>query len=226
MKRYLFWPVTGLLMLMLVGSAGGAFAAQDEAARLGKASHTLQLAISSNQIPQNVLKSAYGIAIIPEYWKAAVLGGWEHGNGVLMVKEAANNWSDPSFISVSGGSIGAQVGVETGDMILVFRDKSSVDRLLAGRFELGADATVAAGPVGAKAEGTTMHEDVLAYVRSQGGFIGASVTGTVISVDDNANAKFYGMNKVTPQMIFSGQVKTPKAAQDLVATIDKLTRSA
>lgn len=226
MKRLFLWPVFGLLAIALIGTSATVSFASDEATRVDKAARTLQSAVSSKEIPPSVLKDAYGVAIIPEYWKAALLGGWEHGNGVLMVKQGPDKWSDPSFISVSGGSLGAQVGFESSDMILVFRNKDSVNRLLAGRFELGADATVAAGPAGAKALGTTIHEDVLAYVRTQGGFIGASVSGSVISVDEDGNSAFYGMKNVTPQMIFAGQVKTPKAAQDLRATLERLTATA
>ncbi len=226
MKKLFLWPVFGLLAIALIGASATISFASDESTRVDKAGRTLQSAVSSKEIPPSVLKDAYGVAIIPEYWKAALLGGWEHGNGVLMVQQGPDKWSDPSFISVSGGSLGAQVGFESSDMILVFRNKDAVNKLLAGRFELGADATVAAGPAGAKAQGTTIHEDVLAYVRTQGGFIGASVSGTVISVDEDGNSAFYGMKNVTPQMIFAGQVKAPKAAQDLRATLEKLTATA
>ena len=103
-------------------------------------------------IPEALLNRAEAIAVIPGFWKAAWVIGGRHGRGVILVRKGKEKWSYPAFISMTGGSVGFQIGVQRADIILVFKNKKSVSTIAQGKFTLGADAGVAAGPVGRKAE--------------------------------------------------------------------------
>lgn len=221
MKKFLYWSLTGLLSIFMVGSAVTAALASNESTTLSSSTRTLQTAVSSKTITQDQLKKAAGIAIIPGYWKAALVGGWQHGVGVMLEKEPDGSWSNPVFISVSGGSVGPQVGFKSGDMIMVFNTKKAVDQVLNGRFNLGVSSSASAGP-GATAQTGTVPADVDTYIDTHGGFIGVSAKGAEISVEQDANSKAYG-KKESAQTILAGQVNAPAAAKDLQKTADKLT---
>lgn len=145
---------------------------------------------SPQGIPSDVLQNAAGIAIIPNMVKAGFIAAGRHGQGVLLTHKG-NEWSLPVFMSISGGSLGLQAGVETSDVVLVFQNARSMDNLIAGNFNLGADAIVAAGPAGAAAKASTSNADILSYKRTGGLFAGVSVTGGVLSLDREATRDFY-----------------------------------
>jgi lipid-binding SYLF domain-containing protein len=146
------------------------------------------------QIPAPVLANARGIAIIPGELKAGFIFGGELGQGVLMTRSPKGSWSPPAFISVAGGSFGLQIGGEARDIVLIFNTARSVDLVENGRLKLGGDASVTAGPVGGDFAVTTDIPEVYSYVRSFGAFIGATVEGSVLSFDFNANSDFYGVS--------------------------------
>jgi lipid-binding SYLF domain-containing protein len=149
----------------------------------------------SGFIPASVMKSAAGVAIFPGFFQAALLAGGSHGSGVLLSNEGNNRWSRPLFVSLSGGSLGAQVGVESSDLILVFRNRSVFDQVATGKsFTLGADASVAAGHMGKAASTTTVGAQILAYKRSSGLFAGAAVNGSVLSIDDEPTLAYYNLS--------------------------------
>lgn len=151
----------------------------------------------SGLIPASVMKSAAGVAIFPRMFQAALLAGGRHGSGVLMANEGNNQWSRPLFVSLSGGSLGAQVGVESSDLVLVFRSRSAFDQVARGKsFTLGADASVAAGHMGKAASTTTSGAQILAYKHSSTGlFAGAAVNGSVLSIDDEATIAYYNLSE-------------------------------
>jgi len=143
-------------------------------------------------IPAFVLHNAKGIAVIPGEVKAGFIFGGELGGGVLVSRLPNGSWSPPALISVAGGSFGLQIGGEVRDIVLVFNTNSSMANIENGRINLGGDVSVAVGPGGADVGMTTNVPQVYSYVRSAGAFIGATVEGSVLSFDFNANRDLYG----------------------------------
>ena len=146
------------------------------------------------RIPAYVLENAKGIAVIPGELKAGFIFGGELGGGVLVSRLPDGSWSPPAFISVAGASFGLQIGGEARDIVLVFNTVRSMDFIENGRVKLGGDASVTAGPVGADAGVTTDIPEIYSYVRSVGAFIGATVEGSVLSFDFDANRDLYGIS--------------------------------
>lgn len=168
-------------------------------------------------LPQALLRDAHAIAVIPDVVKAGLVLGGRHGRGLLSVKSPDGTWSNPSFIRLSGGSIGWQAGVQATDVILVFRSQRGVDTIVNGKFTMGADASVAAGPVGRSAAASTdgqLRAEIYSYSRSRGLFAGVALDGSVISIDHRSNQRIFGRN-VTPRRIFEGGVaNVPGAVVD------------
>ncbi len=145
-------------------------------------------AIPLKGIPPALLKDAHGVAIIPRVIKAGLVVAGRGGHGVVLTKDANGVWGEPTFLNFGGGSVGFQVGVSATDVVLVFREKKSLDRLLEGKakFKLGGDAAVAAGPVGRTLEGATdgkLQAEIYSYSRSKGLFAGVSVEGAILHAD-------------------------------------------
>jgi len=152
-------------------------------------------------IPQRMLADAQGIAIVPHMVRGAFVVGLQHGRGVLLVRDAAGNWQPPNMIQISGGSIGYQIGVQSTDLILVFRTPQSVANLLKRTIKIGVDASAAAGPVGRQASASTdlpMQAEILSYSRARGAFVGVSIDGSSISLDPAAQAAYYQPNGMVP----------------------------
>jgi lipid-binding SYLF domain-containing protein len=185
---------------------------------------------SDKSIPEKLLEKSAGIAIIPDVIKAAYILGGRHGNGVLLVRGKDGVWSNPSFIGLTGGSIGWQIGIESADVILVFRTPRSIENITRGKFTLGADAGVSAGPLGRSAEASTDAElkaEIYAYSRSRGLYAGLSFQGASLHVDAKANQSFYGLKGVGPQTIFEGKVlQVPDVALKLRKALEDFSRPA
>lgn len=159
-------------------------------------------------IPSDLLKEARAIAVIPSLLKAGFIFGGRRGEGLISVKRADGTWSDPSFITLTGASVGFQIGVSSTDVVLVFRTKHGVDTIVNGKFTFGVDATAAAGPVGRSASADTdqnMKAEIYSYSRSRGLFAGAAINGGALRIDYDANAEVYGKD-ITPRRIFEGGV--------------------
>jgi len=168
---------------------------------------------SDKSIPESLIEDCAGIAIIPDVIRAGLIIGGRHGKGVLLVRTGDGGWTDPAFIDLKGGSIGWQVGVQSADVILVFRTPRSVEGFSDGKFTLGADAGISAGPVGRTAEASTDSElkaEILSYSRSRGLFVGLTLQGSSIQEDRKANRNFYG-GEISPKDILAG--KTPAAPE-------------
>jgi lipid-binding SYLF domain-containing protein len=178
---------------------------------------------SDQTIPQSILKSAGGIAIVPGLLKAALGIGGQYGKGVMSVRMPSGAWSSPSFITVGGGSIGLQLGGESVDLVLVFKTPSGVFMAERGKVTFGVNASVAAGPIGRRASASTtaqFNAEVLSYARSKGLFAGASVDGLHLGIDDDANAAFYRSDTISTKRIFGGDV--PVLPNDAVAFVNAL----
>jgi len=182
------------------------------------------------RVPDVLLSRAYGIAVIPDVTKVAFIFGGRHGNGVLVVRDKLTSpWSNPTFVSITGGSWGLQAGAQSSDIILVFTTKTGVEGIAGGKLTLGADASVATGPVGRQGSAATdlnFNAEIYSYARTRGLFGGIALDGSVISIDGSANAAFYGKRGVTATEIFAGQSPTaPPAAQRFLERLAQLTRS-
>ncbi len=145
-------------------------------------------------IPQQLLSGAEGIAIIPKVIKGGFMVGARYGRGTLLVRDNNGGWHAPVFVSITGGSFGWQVGVQSTDVILVFKTKKSIEGILTKKFTLGVDAAAAAGPIGRQASAATdvqLDAEIYSYARSRGLFLGASLDGSMLQMDGVANAAYY-----------------------------------
>ena len=197
------------LVLLATLCAGTAVAGSAEDARARNAVRVLTdiQAIPESAIPDKLLDEARAIVIVPDTLKIGFVAGWRRGHGLLSVKNADGTWSNPSFVSLTGGSIGLQAGVQSSDVVLVFRGDRGLESIVNGKFTLGADAAVAAGPVGRNASALTdgdMKAEIWSWSRARGLFAGVALDGAVLAIDDVANAAVYGRD-TTPRMIFEGR---------------------
>ncbi len=211
MMRTRFSLFTVLAGLVLAGASAGAHAQAREQGRLLTAGQVLdELRNSRDQaIPDRLLERAYGIAVIPDLTKVAFFAGGRRGHGVLVVRDKQGRFSYPVFITMTGGSFGWQWGVQSADLVLVFTTPKGVEGINGGKVTLGADASVAAGPVGRQASAatdTSFKAEVYSYSRSRGVFAGIALDGTAITIDDEANEVFYGKPDVTAGDILAGSV--------------------
>jgi len=167
-------------------------------------------------IPHDLLQKAKCIVIIPGDVKFAFIFGGNYGRGVATCR-TAHGWSAPLFIALGGGSVGYQIGGSSTDLVLLLMNNHALQSLLSDNFKLGANAAVAAGPVGRKASASTdlkMNAEILSYSRSKGVFAGVSLNGSVIKIDQSGDEAFYG-SKVDRHKILDGSVKAPAAARAL-----------
>jgi lipid-binding SYLF domain-containing protein len=182
---------------------------------------------SEQAIPDWLLERAYGIVVAPKVFEMALVGGGRGGKGVMAVRNPDGTWSDPVFLTLYGGSFGFQFGMQMTDVVIVLMSRKTVEGISGGKFILGADASVAAGPVGRTGSANTdlmLKAQVLSYSRSEGLFAGVALEGTVLSVDDDADASAYGVAGILPSQIFAGTAGTPPAAAvDFKAALTRAT---
>ncbi|MCK7594417.1 lipid-binding SYLF domain-containing protein [Pseudomarimonas salicorniae] len=159
-------------------------------------------------IPGRLLRDAHAIAVIPNVVKAGFVVGGRAGKGLISIKTSDGTWSNPSYLKLTGASVGFQAGVQATDVVLVFSSQRGVDSIVNGKFTLGADASVAAGPVGRTANASTdgqLKAEIYSYSRARGLFAGVALDGAVIAIDHRANQAVYGRN-TTPRAIFEGRI--------------------
>lgn len=208
-----------MTMLALVFTSIAQAATREEM-RVSDASDVLdQLSrIPERSIPPNLLSRAYAVAVIPNVVRAAFGLGARRGKGIIVVRHDDNSWSNPAFVTLTGGSVGWQIGAESTDVILVFKTRKGVSGIANGKLTLGANASVAAGPVGRHTSVATDIEfkaEVYSYSRSRGLFAGIALEGAGVTMDRKANASFYGSTSMTPEAIF---VSSPNIAPDVANT--------
>jgi lipid-binding SYLF domain-containing protein len=177
---------------------------------------------SDKSIPVSLIEQCAGIAIVPDVIRAGLVIGGRHGKGVLLVRTKSGAWSDPTFIDVKGGSIGWQAGVQSADIVLVFRTPRSLENVVKGDFTLGADIGVAAGPLGRQAEASTDSElkaEILSYSKSRGLYAGLTLQGSSIQQDRKANRAFYGKD-ISPEDVLAGKATAvPEVVAKLKAAL-------
>jgi len=206
----------------LLASASAAIAGPREERTIQAAHEVLQQfrELQIPEIPDSLLANVHAVAIIPDCIKLGFVLGGQRGHGVVVIRQPDGAWRAPTFITITGGSIGWQAGAQATDFVLVFKSQKSVDGLLRGKFTLGADAAIAAGPVGRRAGAATDTElkaEIYSYSRSRGLFAGVSLEGSALQVDDQATASYYGV--VAPG---APPPPVPPAAEKLVQIIAAL----
>jgi lipid-binding SYLF domain-containing protein len=220
-----------LLVVLTFAVCGGAFAAEDT-----KTSDRVQAAASvldeimgtpDKAIPEEVLKSAECVAVVPSLLKGGFVVGARYGRGVASCR-TDKGWSAPAFFTVSGGSFGFQIGGQAIDLVMLIMNKNGMKNLLESQFQLGADASAAAGPVGRHAEGNTdwkMRAEVLTYSRARGLFAGVTLNGAVVKQDKDSTREFYG-RMVPTKTSLTGLVEPPKDSQPFLESLYKWSKQA
>jgi lipid-binding SYLF domain-containing protein len=224
--------IRSTLSVALILACGASLAESREEARLVVATQVLKemTAMPDLRVPDWLLARAHGVAVVPDVIKVGLGVGGRRGKGVLVVRDSDGQWSNPSFITLTGGSFGWQAGVQSTDVILVFTSAAGVEGITDGKMTLGADASVAAGPVGRQTSAATdanLSAEVYSYSRAMGLFAGVAIDGTAITIDRKANAAYYEKRDVTASEIFADDAPAPPpAAQRYLSTLDESTRTA
>lgn len=176
-------------------------------------------------IPEDLLRSCNAIAIFPNTISAGFVLGGKYGQGIIMVRDNnTGRWSPPAVFTIAGGSLGWQIGGQATDFVLLFTNRRSVDGVLQGKFKLGADASVAAGPVGRAAEASTdahLKGGILSYSRSRGLFAGVKLEGAVITEHWDGDAELYGKSLSAEDILTSNKAAMPKAASTVLRILNK-----
>jgi SH3 domain-containing YSC84-like protein 1 len=200
--------------------------AMDRAQAAAEVLNEIQSAPDSG-IPQDILGKAQCVAVVPSMLKGGFIVGAKYGRGLASCR-TPKGWSAPAFFSMEGGSFGLQIGGQAVDLVMLVMNNDGMQHLLSSQFELGADASVAAGPVGRHAEGATdwkMRAQVLTYSRARGAFAGVALNGAVIKQDKNSTREFYG-HMVTFKAALTGEVDPPPPAIAFLTTLAKWAQEA
>ncbi|SDD72587.1 Lipid-binding SYLF domain-containing protein [Dyadobacter soli] len=208
---------------LLIGLAISApsFAQNKEEEKINAATSVLS-DFNGIQIPGQLIEASKGIIIVPRMINGGLIVGGKHGRGLAMIKREDGKWSDPVFVTITGGSVGAQIGVQAVDLVLVFKSEKSLMNIEKGDYTLGGDVSVAAGPVSKNASATTdykLEAEVYSYSRSKGLFAGVTVNGAMLDVDVRANTGLYG-SKATVKSIFTDSNISSEAVDKLRDTLD------
>jgi lipid-binding SYLF domain-containing protein len=223
MKKWLAF----LLVFGLCGLAGAEDKAQVEK-RLDNAATVLQEITSAPDkgIPQDVLHGAKCVAVVPHMIKGGLGIGGQHGRGVATCN-VNGNWSAPAFFDLSGGSVGFQIGAEGVDLVMLIMNQNGMQALLSDKFQVGGEASAAAGPVGREGSAQTdwKAHPILTYSRTKGAFAGVSLNGAVLTNDKSSTQAFYGQ-PMASQQILSGAVPAPADARVFLNAVQQAETSA
>jgi lipid-binding SYLF domain-containing protein len=217
--------LAGFLTLVLCGAVRIGRAADKEAERLDNSAEVINeiMGTPDKGIPQDLLNKSVCVGIVPSELKGAFMVGASFGRGVLVCRRGGDGpWGAPSLFTVGGANFGFQIGGQATDFVLLVMNGRGAEKLLQSKVKLGADASVAGGPVGRTAEGATdlqLRSEILTYSRSRGAFAGISLDGQVVKQDDDANARLYGRRLEPKDILFKGTVAVPAAAHALDAAL-------
>ncbi|MEW6323657.1 MAG: lipid-binding SYLF domain-containing protein [Acidobacteriota bacterium] len=215
------------VVLSLAALAASPAAQSEEAARVKESTVVLGeiMGAEDSAVPRAIMEKAEGIAVFPSLVKAGFIIGAQRGRGILSVRDPkSGTWSSPAFLTITGGSVGAQIGAQSVDLVLVIMNRRGLERLLSNQFKIGADASVAAGPVGRDASAATdiqLRAQILSYSRSRGLFAGVTLSGSTISQDRDANERFYGRAYRTRQIVIERLGGAPEPVGEWRAALAK-----
>jgi lipid-binding SYLF domain-containing protein len=216
---------TGYASAQAVATTGADI--KDEVEQVTKAAQVFQQIMSApdKAIPKRVLDDADCIAVFPQVIKAAFGIGGRGGRGVAICR-TANGWSAPAYLNLGGGSFGFQIGVESTDYVMLFMTPEGAKSLIESNFKVGANVSVAGGPVGREAEAATdakFNAQILSYSRSKGLFAGAALEGAVIETANGDMRDAYGANSSAKAVLFDGTIKAPAQLTAFASTVEKYT---
>jgi SH3 domain-containing YSC84-like protein 1 len=219
------------LIVVLLCTACAAVAQDKEDDRLKNSYTVLKeiLATPDKGIPQDLLNKSLCVIVYPSVLKAAFIVGGSYGRGVITCRAGESHngpWSPPAMYALEGGSFGLQIGGEATDFVLLVMNDSGANSVLSSKVKLGADASVAAGPVGRDASAETdivMKAEILSYSRARGVFAGVSLEGSTMRSDDGANKALYGKELSAKRIVQGGMVKTPAAGLPLIHLLDRVS---
>ena len=224
MTRMSFPRVVPVLALMTIAIVP-IHAQRTEVRRVREAQEVFQTltSVPEHEVPAALLKQVHGIAIIPGVQRAGFIIGGQRGRGVLVVRGAEGSWSRPLFLTLTGGSVGWQIGIQSADLVLFFRTKDSVDRVLEGKYTMGVEASLSAGSLGREAGAVTdqdLRAEIYSYSRTRGIFAGIALQGASLEVDYDANALYYGREISKPLDVLAGNgLPDPQSAAELSRAI-------
>jgi lipid-binding SYLF domain-containing protein len=203
------------------------YAQQEETDRVAEAAKVLDEILNAKEtgIPQSILDRAAAIVVIPSTIKGAFVVGGQRGKGIISGKSAAG-WSAPAFITLTGGSVGFQIGGQATDIVLVVMNERGLTNLMQNSFKIGGEGSVAAGPIGREASASTdyrMQAQILSYSRSRGLFAGVSLTGSTIRADRDANERIYGIGYNTRQIVVDRMGGTPSTITPWMQAVKKIS---
>jgi SH3 domain-containing YSC84-like protein 1 len=224
--------VLSMLLVVLPILSSSAFAADQEKDedRLTNSGTVLKEILDvPDDIPHDLLDKADCVVVFPSVLKAAFIVGGSYGRGAMSCRRGENfrgSWGAPTMMALEGGSFGLQIGGEATDFVLLVMNDRGASGILASKVKLGADASVAAGPVGRTASAetdATLRADILSYSRARGAFVGVSLEGSTIRPDNGANRKIYGEEIPARQIVLTRKVAIPPAARMMIATLNSRT---
>jgi len=218
-----------LLLLFLVVPSAFALSPKersDEVDRLKRATEVFSeiMRAPDKGIPEDLLDKAECVVIVPGLTKAALGLGGRYGKGIVMCRKSDRSWSAPLFIRIEGGSAGFQIGIQKTDVVMLVMNRRGMDKLLGDKFTLGADASVAAGPVGRNATAQTnvrLDAEILGYSRTKGLFAGVSLEGATLRQDKDDNRDFYGKEVDARALLMEGSMPLPPEARPLAAALSR-----
>jgi lipid-binding SYLF domain-containing protein len=216
-----------MVLIVTIGVATTSVAAERQDGRLLTSTQVLEdlLHMPEQNIPVWLLERAYAVAVVPSVIKVGLGIGGRRGKGVLVVRKDSGGWSNPVFVNLTGGSFGFQIGVQSTDVVLVFTSRQSIEGIVGGKITLGADASVAAGPVGRQSSAATdigLTAQVYSYSRASGLFAGVALDGSALTIDSSSNELFYGRTGILASEIIRSDAPTaPEPAQRFLAAIQR-----
>jgi lipid-binding SYLF domain-containing protein len=219
-----------VVLPILSSSASAADAAKDEDRLRNSGTVLKEILDVPDDIPQDLLDKTDCVVVFPSVLKAAFIVGGSFGRGAMSCRRGEDfrgSWSAPTMMALEGGSFGFQIGGEATDFVLLVMNERGASGILSSKVKLGADASVAAGPVGRTASAetdATLRADILSYSRARGAFVGVALEGSTIRPDNGANKQIYGQEVPARQIVLSGHVTIPPAAQRMISTLDSRTR--
>ena len=228
-------PLTCLISMLLVvlpilsSSVSAAEPEKDEDRLRNSGTVLKEILDVPDDIPRDLLDKADCVVVFPSVLKAAFIVGGSYGRGAMSCRRGEDfrgSWSAPTMMALEGGSFGFQIGGEATDFVLLVMNERGASGILSSKVKLGADASAAAGPVGRTTSAetdATLRADLLSYSRARGAFIGVSLEGSTIRPDNGANRQIYGQELSAKEIVLSGHVAIPPAAQAMISTLDSRT---
>ena len=231
MKKAITYLMSMLLLVLpiLASSASAADDGKDENRLVNSATVLKEILDVPDDIPQDLLDKADCVVVFPSVLKAAFIVGGSYGRGTMSCRRGEDfrgSWGAPTMMALEGGSFGLQIGGEATDFVLLVMNDRGASGIITSKVKLGADASVAAGPVGRTVSAetdATLRADILSYSRSRGAFVGVALEGSTIRPDNGANRKIYGKEVPARKIVLSGQVAVPPGAQPMISTLDTRT---